>query len=33
MEFNWTAFAVTVSFLSLFIVAWAAKKAGPGKDE
>jgi len=33
MELNWTAFFVTVSFLGLFIVAWAASKAGPGKDE
>jgi hypothetical protein len=33
MRFSWTAFFVTISFLALFIVAWLAKKAGPGEDE
>jgi hypothetical protein len=33
MEFSWTAFFVTTSFVVLAIVAWLAKKAGPGSDE
>ena len=33
MSFSWTAFAVTVAFALLFIVAYHAWKAGPGDDE
>ncbi len=32
MEFSWTVFFVAISFLVLFVVAWVARKAGPGDE-
>lgn len=29
MEFNWTVFWVTVSFLAIFVLSYLAHKAGP----
>jgi hypothetical protein len=33
IDFSWTAFFVTTSFVVLIIVAWLAKKSGPGEKE
>jgi hypothetical protein len=33
VTFSWTAFFVVVAFLLLFIVAYYAKKAGPGPED
>ena len=33
MEFSWTAFFVTVSFVLIGVLSWVMHKAGPPKDE
>ncbi len=33
MEFSWTAFFVTVSFLLIGVLSWLMHKAGPPPDD
>jgi hypothetical protein len=32
MEFSWTAFFVTTSFVAILLLSWLMHKAGPPKD-